>query len=169
MSNLLERVTQIVSSHASMSSLSTEELIIEIQNVYSTLQALETGKEVAVPDVEEVKPSLTINNAFKKNEIICMLCGRSGMKTLTRHLGQQHAMKPGEYRKQFGINVNQPLTAKSYSDSRRKMAEEKGLAANLVKAREIRVAKLEAKKSAPVKKISSAKATTKAKAAQKTT
>jgi len=42
-SNLLDLTASIVSSHAAMSELSTEELIQEIQKVYSTLQQLEGG------------------------------------------------------------------------------------------------------------------------------
>jgi predicted transcriptional regulator len=54
-------------------------------------------------------------------------------------------MKPGEYRKQFGIPSNQALTARNFSEARRKMAQEKGLAENLAKARAVRAAKLAAK------------------------
>jgi predicted transcriptional regulator len=81
------------------------------------------------------------------------------MKTLTRHLSSAHGMKPGEYRKQFNIPSTQPLTAKNFSEGRRKTAIERGLADNLAKAREHRKAKLSAKKpdaaakaSKPVKK-----------------
>jgi predicted transcriptional regulator len=148
MATLLELASDIISSHASTTPMSSEELVQEIQKVYSALQALETGKVVATA-AEEVKPPITIKEAFKKNEVVCMVCGKGGMKTITRHLGITHAMKPGEYRKQFGIPAKQPLTAKSYSESRRKMAEERGLGDVLAKARETRAAKLK-KNKAPV-------------------
>jgi predicted transcriptional regulator len=60
-------------------------------------------------------------------------------------------MKPGAYKKQFGIPSKQPLSAKSYSDVRRTMALDHGFADNLAKAREVRMANLEAKKAAPAK------------------
>ena len=43
------------------------------------------------------------------------------MKTLTRHLNMVHTMKPGAYRKQFGIPSKQSLTARSlmYPDDNR--------------------------------------------------
>jgi predicted transcriptional regulator len=151
MATLLELVTEIVSSHASISALSTDDLVLEIQKVHSTLQVLESGQKKAVSAVEEGKPSLSIKNAFKKNEVVCMICGKVGMKTLTRHLSKIHSLKPGEYRKQFGIPSKQPLTAKSYSESRRKMAEERGLGNVLAKAREARTAKLKEKVAAPAK------------------
>lgn len=145
MSTLVELASSIVSSHAATTPMSTDELLQEIQKVHAALQTLETGKEAAAP--EEAKPTLTVKQAFKVNEVICMVCGKSKMKTLTRHLKQAHGMKPGEYRKQFGIPSNQPLSAKALTEARRKLAQERGLAANLAKAREVRAAKIQAQKS----------------------
>jgi len=153
MATILELTSDIVSSHASASPMSSDELVLEIKKVYAALQVLETGIEVSIPKAEEVKPALTIKEAFKKNEVICLVCGKGKMKTITRHLNMVHNMKPGEYRKQFGISSKQPLTAKSYSESRKMMAEERGLGAQLAKAREIRAANIKAKKAAPAKLV----------------
>jgi predicted transcriptional regulator len=68
---------------------------------------------------EEVKPTLTLKEAFRKNEIVCLICGKGGFKTLARHLSTAHDMKPGAYRKQFGIPSKQVLAAKSHSVDRR--------------------------------------------------
>ena len=62
-------------------------------------------------------------------------------------------MKPGEYKKQFGIPSKQPLAAKSFSESRRKMAMDRGLVDVLAKARETRAANIKAKKAAPSKPV----------------
>lgn len=148
MATLLELAAEIVSSHASSSPMSGDELVQEIRNVFAALQALEAGKEVAVAGAEEVKPAISAKEAFKKNEVVCMICGKGGMKTLTRHLKQAHDMKPGAYRKQFGIPRTQSLTARAFSESRRKMAQDRGLAANLAKARAVRAAKISGKKAA---------------------
>ncbi len=148
---LLELTTDIVTSHASVTAMSTEDLIQEIQKIYGTLQALEKG-ETAPGSTEELKaPTVSLKKAFQPDQVICMACGKGGMKTLARHLAQVHGMKPGEYKKQFGIPSDQALTAKNFSEARRKMAQERGLADNLAKAREIRAAKLKAKKEQPVK------------------
>jgi predicted transcriptional regulator len=152
MASLLELAASIVESHASTTPMSSEDLLQEIQKVYATLSALEAGKEVAVVTAEETKPTISVKDAFKKNEVICMICGKGGMKTLARHLSQAHEMKPGEYRKQFGIPRTQPLAAKSFSEARKKFAQERGMADVLAKAREARMAKLEAKKAPPAKK-----------------
>jgi hypothetical protein len=45
------------------------------------------------------------------------------------------------------------LSAKSYSESRRQIALKRGLADNLAKARKVRMANIEARKTAPVKPV----------------
>ena len=146
---LLELTASIVSSHASMSEMTSEELLQEIEKVFSSLQKLEgAGTEVGTA-AESKAPAITLKKAFQADQVFCMVCGKGGMKTLTRHLAKVHGLKPGEYRKQFGIPSSQALTAKNFSDSRRKMAQDRGLAENLAKAREVRAAKLKAKKAQP--------------------
>ncbi|HEX9778826.1 MAG TPA: MucR family transcriptional regulator, partial [Geopsychrobacteraceae bacterium] len=74
---------------------------------------------------------------FGKDKIYCMVCGK-GFKTLSRHLKTAHDLKPTEYRKQFDIPRTQSLAARNYSESRRQMAVDRGLADNLAKARAAR-------------------------------
>lgn len=152
MPTIVELAATIVSAHATNSFLSSEDLLKELCSVHETLKRLDAGAgEVGFVPAEE-PPALTLKQAFRSNEIICMICGRGGMKTLSRHLRQAHDMKPGQYRKQFSIPGTQPLTAKKYSEVRRARAEEIGLAANLVKAREVRMANIQARRSKPTLK-----------------
>ena len=145
--SLLELAANIVSSHASVSEMTTDELLQEIQRVHDTLQKLEGGAvEEAVPVEEQKAPAMSLKKAFQADQVFCMICGKGGMKTLARHLAQAHNMKPGEYRKQFGIPKEQALTAKHFSENRKKMAQERGLADNLAKARAVRAAKIKAEK-----------------------
>jgi len=116
--------------------------------------------------VEESKPQLTIKQAFKKDEVVCMICGKGGFKTLTRHLSKAHNLKPGQYRKQFGIKSTQKLAAKSFSDARRQAAIDRGMVDVLAKARETRMANIANKKAAvPVVKAKASVPVVKAKAA----
>ncbi|HJV65185.1 MAG TPA: MucR family transcriptional regulator [Geomonas sp.] len=149
MATLVEIAAQLVASHASSTPMTSDELLAEITKVHAALKNLEAGQ--AVESVEEAKPALTVKEAFRKNEVVCLLCGKGGFKTLARHLSTAHGMKPGAYKKQFGISSKQALSAKSYSESRRKMAQDRGLADNLAKAREVRMANIEAKKVTPAK------------------
>ncbi|GFE59988.1 MucR family transcriptional regulator [Geobacter sp. AOG2] len=146
MPTLLELTVQIVSSHALSSDMTQDQLLEELQKVHASLKAIESGTSVEPATKEQ--PKLTIKQAFKKDEIICMVCGQR-FKTLKRHLAQAHDLKPGQYRKQFSIPSSMSLTAKSYSESRRQTAVDKGLGEGLAKARELRAAKAQGEK-APV-------------------
>lgn len=138
MATLLEMAVEIVAAHASTTNMSKEELIAEISSVYQALAAIEKGEEVpGETPAEEAAPSISKKKAFGKDKVICMICGK-GMKTLTRHIKTAHALTPGQYRKQFGIPRTQSLAARSYSESRRQMAIDRGLPEKLAKAREAR-------------------------------
>ncbi len=173
MATLIEMVAEIVTAHASSRAMSGDELLETIKKVHSTMSKLESGQPAEVA-TEEAKPALTVKQAFKKDEIICMICGKGKMKTLARHLKVEHGLKPGEYRKQFGIPRTQSLTAKAFSDQRRQTANERGLAQNLAKARAVRAENLKtaktkpAKPAKPAKPVKQAKPAGKTKAAQKT-
>ncbi len=140
LANLLELAKEIVAAHASQTPMSSQELIAEISEVYATLQAIEKGEVVTVEKteaVQEEEPVVSKRKAFGKDKITCMICGKS-MKTLARHLKTAHDLKPGEYRKRFGIPRTQPLAARAYSESRKQMAIDLGLGEGLAKARAAR-------------------------------
>ena len=167
-SNLLDLTADIVIAHASMTEMSSDELLTEIKMIYATLEGLEKGEkpltiasaqepkkrakkaqEPAEPVAEKMEekpvippaPAMTFEEAFKPNQVACMICGKAGMKTLKRHLAAAHDMKPGQYRKQFKIPKDQPLAATEYVAKRRQMALDRGLGDNLAAAREAKKAK----------------------------
>ncbi|MGB9079705.1 MAG: MucR family transcriptional regulator, partial [Desulfuromonadaceae bacterium] len=92
MSNLTELTAQIVTARAAKTDMSTEEFQQEMQMVYSFLKGIEEGNIQPAAPVEEPKLQLTIKQAFKKDEVICMLCHK-GFKTLKRHLATAHNLK----------------------------------------------------------------------------
>jgi len=149
--SLVELTANIVSSHASGSQISRDELIQEINDVYNVLKQLENNTPAVLEEETSTGPLLTFKKAFQNDQVGCMICGKTGFKTLTRHLKQAHGLKPGQYRKQFDIPASQSLTAKNYSEARRKAANDKNLAANLEKARAIRAAKKQKKNSRATK------------------
>lgn len=160
MKTLIELVAEIVSSHASNTTMTTEQIVNEIQTIHGALKNLEST--IGTYESSEVTPeqakesSITIRQAFKKDEVICMVCQKGGFKTLKKHLSTAHQLTPGQYRKQFGIKSSQKLAAKNFSDARRKAAEERGMTDILAKAREKRMANLNSKKSAATKPVKSA-------------
>lgn len=161
MKTVLELVAEIVSAHASNTTLTTDQLVQELQIVHATLKNLEEGATPAeTPQTaqDEVKESrLTIRQAFKRDEVVCMECQRGGFKTLKKHLSSAHQLTPGQYRKKFGIKSTQKLAAKNFSDARRQAAEERGMGDVLAKAREKRMANLNASRAQAVKAAKTAK------------
>ena len=149
---LVELTANIVSSHAASVEMSSEELLQEIQKVYGMLKQLEGDLPIEGEAAAKAAPTMAPKKSIQKDQVVCLICNKGGFKTLTRHLKQVHNMKPGEYRKQFGLPAGTALAAKSYSEARRAAAQKNNLAANLEKARATRMANLAAKKkTAPAK------------------
>lgn len=143
---LLALTTDIVSSHASMNEMTQEALIQEIGLIYAKLASLagvdddgDFPPEGTPEAPTELKPAVPLQAAFGADQVFCMVCGL-GLKTLKRHLGTAHGLKPGAYRKQFGIPSGTALVAKNYSDSRKALAKDMNLAERLTKARAVRSA-----------------------------
>src|SRR6185369_11465024 len=139
MSNLTELTAQIISARAAKKDMSTEELQLEMQMVYAFLKGVEEGNVPAAAQeqpIEEPKPQkINFKQIFKKDEVICLICNK-GFKTLKRHLSKAHALKPGEYRKQFDIPAKYNLIATAYSEERKKAALDRGQGEILARARE---------------------------------
>lgn len=137
MSTTMKMAADIIAAHASTTPMSKEELIAELTEVHAALVALEKGEVVEAEKTDENAPVISRKKAFGKDAIYCMICGK-GFKTLSRHLKTAHGMTAGEYRKAYDIPRSQSLAAKNYSESRRQMAVDRGLADNLAKARAAR-------------------------------
>jgi predicted transcriptional regulator len=162
--DLLELTADIVISHVSVTEMSSDDLLKELKAVYAALKNLGSD-EIEIPTQEpkkrgrktkamvesipEEKPAtppalaMTIEEAFKPDQVACMICGKAGMTTLKRHLTSAHNLKPGQYRKQFNIPKDQPLAATNYVAKRRQSALDRGLGDNLAKARAARKANQE--------------------------
>ena len=137
MATLVEMAAEIVAAHASTTNMTKEELVTELSEVYNALSTLEKGEEISGTQEQSDTPVVSRKKAFGKDKIYCMICGK-GMKTLSRHLKTSHNMTASEYRKQFDIPRAQSLAAKSYSETRRQMAIDRGLGEKLAKARAAR-------------------------------
>lgn len=146
---LVELTANIVSSHAASVEMTSDELLQEIQKVYQALKQLENDQPAQAETA--ATPAISPKKSIQKDQVVCLICNKGGFKTLTRHLNQVHNMKPGQYRKQFGLPAGTPLAAKNYSEARREAAKQNNLAANLEKARATRMAKLAAKQETQAK------------------
>ena len=76
---------------------------------------------------EEVPtPAVSVRQSVHHDYVVCLDCGFKG-KTLRRHIGKQHGLRPDEYLKRWGLRRDHPLTAPAYSERRSSMAKELGL------------------------------------------
>lgn len=159
---IMELTAQIVASAASKKEMGKDEIIGLIREVQAELKFIENPSAVVV---EEIAPEKKKNpmSSIKMNEVVCLVCGKGGFTTLTRHIKQAHGLEPKEYRKQFGLKAGTSLSAKSYVAKRKEIAAKSNLGENLKKARAAKTeAKKEAEKTIPKK-------TTAKPAAKKTT
>ena len=132
----LKLTAQIVMSHASMSELTTQELVEEIKDIYALLASLEAGEAgaEAAPGAPEAakeaavkQPSIPLDEIVKEKYVVCLECGRK-MRTLKAHLRRTHKLAPAEYFRRYALDPKKfPLVCKEYSEQRRKLAKEKGL------------------------------------------
>ena len=152
-SPLIELTASIVAAHAAISTLTQEDLLAEIRSVHAALASLETDTNTAAPAPEKAPP-VPVKQSIQKQQVICLLCGKDGFKTLTRHLKQVHGIQPAAYRKQFGLPAGTPLVDKADAATRRQAALSNNLAANLAKDR---AAKQQPPAAAPRKKTTTKK------------
>ncbi len=132
-SEVLKLTTEIVISHASMSELTTEQLVQEIKEVYNVLASLEGGEileERVSEKAEEAggvqKPSIPLKDIVKAKYVVCLECGQK-LKTLKTHLLKAHNLKPKEYYARFDLDPKKyPLVCKDYSAARSQMAKDRG-------------------------------------------
>jgi predicted transcriptional regulator len=137
---LVELTAEIVSAHASVNEMGSDELLAEMQSVYQKLVALAgaEGEEVEAASAE-IKPAVPVNKAFGADKVYCLVCGKP-FTTLKKHIAVSHEMTPKDYRKAFGIPSKTPLVARKYSEAKKKIAQEKGLAGKLAEGRRKRAA-----------------------------
>jgi predicted transcriptional regulator len=132
-SEVLKLTTEIVISHASMSELTTGQLVGEIKEVYNVLAALEGGKILEEPVSEKAeeaggvqKPSIPLKDIVKAKYVVCLECGKK-LKTLKTHLRKAHGLTAKEYYQRYGLDPKKfPLVCKDYSEQRSKMAKDRG-------------------------------------------
>jgi predicted transcriptional regulator len=130
--SLTEMAAEIASAQAGHATMTAEEMQAFLSKTFQVLKQIKAVEDggVAVELAEHLDPKTSI----QRNKVICLECGKE-FKLLTRaHLGS-HGLTAKEYRKKYGFQSRQALTAKSLSAKRRKRAKELGLGDRLKKAR----------------------------------
>jgi predicted transcriptional regulator len=129
-SEILKMTTEIVVNHASMTELTSEQLVNEIKEVFKALSSLDVGESLEEPVSEEAggikKPSIPLKDIVKAQHVICLECGKK-LKTLKTHLRKIHGLMPKEYYARFGLDSKKfPLVCKESSEKRSQIAKARG-------------------------------------------
>lgn len=140
--SLSELTVQVLTQRMAKKEMTLEEIQKEMVAISNMIKAIDEGTITETTETPaEAKPEkINMRKVFKDKEVVCLICNK-GFTTLKRHLTLAHQITEKDYKKQFGIPAKQKLVAKSYSEERRKAANERGLADVLAKARAARVAK----------------------------
>ena len=126
--NLIDLTTEIVTAHVSKNNVALGELPRLIQSVHQALAGLQQGSAspVQLDEPQRREPAIGIKASVKPDYLVCMVCGAK-QRTLKRHLAAAHQLTPKEYRDEFGLKPEYPMTAPAYSEHRRGMAHAIGL------------------------------------------
>jgi len=130
--SLYELSAEIVAAQASAAKLSVEEINALINQTYESLKNVKADEEGA-PE-EEAAPAMKPKDSIKQNSVTCLECGKK-FKILTKRHLKEHGLTPKEYKAKYGFKARQPLSAKSLSAKRRKVAKEQNLGQRLAEAR----------------------------------
>jgi predicted transcriptional regulator len=130
--SLVELASEIVAAQASHIPMSPEDISDGVRKVFEvlqTLQALEAGMAGGLDfeSTQVMKPQ----DSIQRNRVICLECNKEFKLLSNRHLAL-HGLTSRDYKLKYGLPLRQPLSAKSLTQARRKIAKEKGLGAKLV-------------------------------------
>ncbi len=122
--DLVEYSTEIVAAYVSHNAISPTDLPRLIADVHEALKGL--GSQVSEEPVEEKKPAVPVRRSVTPEYIVCLEDGKK-FKSLKRHLRTHYNLSPEEYREKWGLPVDYPMVAPSYSAKRSKLAKDNGL------------------------------------------
>jgi len=115
---------EIVSAFVgSRNHVTAAELPTLIATVHAALSGLGAATEAA-PVRQE--PAVPLRKAVQPDAITCLFDGKA-FKSLKRHLANEHAMSPAEYRTHWGLPKDSPMVAPNYAKSRSDLARSMGL------------------------------------------
>jgi len=138
--SLVEMAAEIVKAQAGVARMSGEEIESALNKTYealSSINAREQGDEVEEPQSVDGELEWLRKNpleSIQRNKVIDLETGQEFRLITNRHL-KKFGMTTKEYKKKWGIPLSQPLSAKSLTTKRRKLAKERGLGEMLKKAR----------------------------------
>lgn len=120
---LVSLTADIVAAHLANNTVAIGDVANLIQQVHGSLSRL-GQKEPAEPQAKS--PMVSVRASVKPDYLVCMECGLK-QTMLKRHLQTAHGMTPEQYRADYGLPRDYPMSAPNYSERRRSLAMAIGL------------------------------------------
>ena len=130
--SLVEMASEIVAAQAAHTPMTPEEISDVVRKVFEILQNLHS-LETSASEGGEAGAGHKMNpqDSIQRNRVICLECQKEFKLLSNRHLAL-HGMSSRDYKLKWGLPLRQPLSSKSLTLTRRRIAKEKGLGAKLV-------------------------------------
>ncbi len=112
----LSLATKLATSYVGNNKVARDELPALINSLHEALAKLESGEEIR-------EPAVPINKSIKRNEILCLECGK-GHKMLKRHLTSAHGLTVEEYRTQWSFGARLPAGCTELREAAERVGQE---------------------------------------------
>ena len=129
-------VSRIISSYVKKNHVPPADIPTVIITVYQSLIAL--GNELEPKPTRA--PAVSIRQSVRPSYVVCLECGARG-QMLRKHLRQMHGLSPAQYRTQWKLSPDHPITAPAYSKQRSAFAKQIGLGRGATRRRRRRQTK----------------------------
>ncbi len=129
--SLVEMCTDIVSAQASHTTMSSEDIVESLRQVFRTLQEVQQLGDTIQQDAGVTRDP---QSSIQRNQVLCLECGKAFKLLSNRHLAL-HDLTPRAYKHKHGIRMTQALSARTLSTRRRKLAKELGMGKQLAEWR----------------------------------
>jgi predicted transcriptional regulator len=130
--SIIEMASEIVAAQAGYAPMAADEISEGVKRIVEVLQELHTLEVSFTADGGAASvPKLSPQDSIQRNRVICLECHRDFKLLSNRHLSQ-HGLTSRDYKLKYGLPLRQALSAKVLTQTRRKIAKEKGLGAKLV-------------------------------------
>lgn len=130
--SIVEMASEIVAAQASYTPMAAEEVSTRVKRIVAVLQELHASEASATASGDAAGGArLNPQDSIQRNCVICLECHKEFKLLSNRHLSQ-HGLTSREYKLKYGLPLRQALSAKALTQTRRRIAKEKGLGAKLV-------------------------------------
>ena len=152
--SLTQMAADIVAAQSSHVSMSADEMDAALKKVFEALNQIKAVEETPAGEAVDDELARLRANPIKSIQRTCVINLEDGSKykQLTAKTLAKFGLTAREYRKKWGFSARQPLSSKSLSAQRRKVAKDLGLADKLAAARMAKSKSAAKKKAAPAKK-----------------